>query len=276
VALLVVASAVSLGVIWQRMEPLPLSRAEALSVTVLDRNDRLLRAYTTPDGRWRLPVEVKDVDPRYLAMLLAFEDKRFRSHHGVGPLRDRPRRLAARAACRIVSGGSTLTMQVARLLAGEHERSGAGKLRQALRALALERKLLQDKHPAALSPSRSIRWQPRGVRAGVACLLRKEPRRLSLAEGRAPRSPCRSRRSCAVRTASPEAARRARNRVLGPCGLRRASSRTRRPRVPWPSACRPCAASFPCSPRTSRCRGGAEQDAPRATASPSIAPPRRA
>src|SRR5437762_9221442 len=83
-ALLVCATA-TLGVIWQRMPPLPLARAEALSVTVLDRNDRLLRAYTTPDGRWRLPVEVKEVDPRYLAMLLAFEDRRFRSHRGVDP-----------------------------------------------------------------------------------------------------------------------------------------------------------------------------------------------
>src|SRR5207244_12376954 len=96
------------------------------------------------DGRWRLPVEVKEVDPRYLAMLLAFEDKRFRSHHGVDPY------ALARAAwllgrhARIVSGGSTLTMQVARLLAGEHERSGAGKGRPALRALALERKLSKD------------------------------------------------------------------------------------------------------------------------------------
>ena len=69
-ALLVVAGAVALAVIWQRMEPLALSRAEALSVTVLDRNDRLLRAYTTADGRWRLPVEVKDVDPRYLDLLV--------------------------------------------------------------------------------------------------------------------------------------------------------------------------------------------------------------
>ena len=60
------------------LEPLSLARAEALSVTVLDRNDRLLRAYTTPDGRWRLPVGAEDVDPRYLAMLIAFEDKRFR------------------------------------------------------------------------------------------------------------------------------------------------------------------------------------------------------
>src|SRR5881409_2129846 len=78
--LFVIASCISLTVLWLRMPPLSLARAEALSVTVLDRNDRLLRAYATPDGRWRLPVEVKEVDPRYLAMLLAFEDKRFRSH----------------------------------------------------------------------------------------------------------------------------------------------------------------------------------------------------
>ena len=51
------AVGITIAVIWLRMEPLPLARAEALSVTVLDRNDRLLRAYTTADGRWRLPVE---------------------------------------------------------------------------------------------------------------------------------------------------------------------------------------------------------------------------
>src|SRR5262245_47349472 len=68
---------------WVRLEPLSLARAEAISVTVLDRNDRLLRAYAAADGRWRLPVEVKDVDPRYSAMLVAYEDKRFRTHPGV-------------------------------------------------------------------------------------------------------------------------------------------------------------------------------------------------
>ena len=117
----------TIGAIWLRMDPLPLTRAEAVSVTVLDRNDRLLRAYTAADGRWRLPLDVKEVDPRYLAMLIAFEDKRFRSHHGVDPW------AVGRAAWqlvghqRIVSGGSTLTMQVARLLQGEHERTGASR-----------------------------------------------------------------------------------------------------------------------------------------------------
>src|SRR5262245_26382723 len=63
--------------VWARLQPLSLARAETVSVTVLDRNDRLLRAYTAPYGRWRLPAEVKGVDPRYLAMLIAYEDKRF-------------------------------------------------------------------------------------------------------------------------------------------------------------------------------------------------------
>ena len=195
------------------MEPLALSRAEALSVTVLDRNDRLLRAYTTADGRWRLPVEVKDVDPRYLAMLLAFEDKRFRSHRGVDPYAlARASWLLVRHA-RIVSGGSTLTMQVARLLQGEHERSGAGKLRQALRALALERKHSKDAILRIYLRLAPFGGNLEGVRAASLAYFGKEPRRLSLAEAALlvalPQSPELRRPDRFV-----EAARRARNRVL--------------------------------------------------------------
>ena len=125
---LAAATVVALKVAWP-LVPLSLARGEALSVVVLDRDDRLLRAYTTPDGRWRLPVAPNEVDVRYLAMLLAFEDKRFWSHRGVDPYALGRASLQLIHHRRIVSGGSTLTMQVARLLAGEHERSGIGKLR---------------------------------------------------------------------------------------------------------------------------------------------------
>ena len=60
--------------------PPPLAMADHLSVTVLDRNDALLRAFTTAEGYWRLPVEAKDVDPRYFAFLLAFEDQSDQFH----------------------------------------------------------------------------------------------------------------------------------------------------------------------------------------------------
>ena len=164
------------------MDPLPLSRAEAVSVTVLDRNDRLLRAYTAADGRWRLPLDVEEVDPRYLAMLIAFEDKRFRSHRGVDPW------AVGRAAWqlvghqRIVSGGSTLTMQVARLLQGEHERTGAGKIRQSLRALELERRLSKDAILRLYLRLAPFGGNLEGVRAASLAYFGKEPRRLSLAE----------------------------------------------------------------------------------------------
>ena len=111
---------------------------------MLDRNGHLLRAYATNDGRWRLPATTADVDPRFFDVLFAYEDKRFRSHHGVDPL------ALARAAGqllysgRIRSGGSTLTMQVARLLEPRSARTFAAKLRQIVRAVEIERALRKD------------------------------------------------------------------------------------------------------------------------------------
>src|SRR6185312_9149575 len=96
--------------------PVPGLADVELSTQVLDRNGHLLRAYATTDGRWRLPAAASDVDPRFVEMLQTYEDGRFRKHWGVDPL------AMLRAAWqfigngRVISGGSTLTMQVARLL----------------------------------------------------------------------------------------------------------------------------------------------------------------
>ena len=51
--------------------PAPLGHDLALSTRVLDRNGRLLRAYATGEGRWRLPAKVADVDPRFFDVLFA-------------------------------------------------------------------------------------------------------------------------------------------------------------------------------------------------------------
>ena len=59
---------------------------------------QLLRAYATSEGRWRLPATVKDVDPRFLELLFAYEDKRFCEHHGVDPLALGARRVSVRHA----------------------------------------------------------------------------------------------------------------------------------------------------------------------------------
>ncbi len=215
-ALLLLAPVVAYGAVrlsMAAMGPPPLAAAAQVSVTVLDRDGDLLRAFTTPEGRWRLPVEPDEVDPRYLAMLMAFEDRRFPSHGGVDPL------AVARAAYqlarhgRIISGASTLTMQVARLLEGEHDRTIAGKWRQAVRALQLERRLSKDEILSLYLRLAPFGGNLEGVRAASLAYFGKEPRRLSIGEAALlvalPQSPELRRPD-----RFPEAARRARDRVL--------------------------------------------------------------
>ena len=65
--------------------PAPLGKSLEYSTLVLDREGRLLRPFATSDGRWRLPARADEVDPRYLDLLFAYEDRRFRQHAGVDP-----------------------------------------------------------------------------------------------------------------------------------------------------------------------------------------------
>lgn len=213
VTLAVAAGAVSLEIADREIGPLPLANAEAQSVTVLDRENRLLRAFTTQDGRWRLPLEVKDVDPRYLRILMAYEDKRFYEHGGVDYFAFlRAGYLLARHG-QILSGGSTLTMQVARLLEGKHERTGPGKLRQIARALQLEEHLSKDEILRLYLRLAPFGGNIEGVRAASLAYFGKEPKHLSAGEAALlvalPQSPERRRPD-----RNNEAARKARDRVL--------------------------------------------------------------
>lgn len=152
------------------------------SVEVLDRDGDLLRAYTVADGRWRLAVELDRVDRTYLATLLAFEDKRFRDHIGVDPWA--MLRAVGQAVWNghIVSGGSTLTMQVARLL--EESGTGAldGKIRQIRVALALERRLTKDEILTLYLHLAPFGGNLEGIRAATLSYFGKEPLRLTPAE----------------------------------------------------------------------------------------------
>src|SRR3974390_1286255 len=119
-------------------EPLPLEAAAASSRLVLDRDGHLLRAFTTPDGRWRLDANPDEVSETYLRILLAFEDRRFWRHPGVDPLALGRAVLQAVRHGRLVSGGSTLTMQAARLLRGAPTHSIIAKFQQIADAVRLE------------------------------------------------------------------------------------------------------------------------------------------
>jgi penicillin-binding protein 1C len=212
VAILFISGAFATWVI--SLGPLPLAQAREVSTTVVDRNGKLLRAYAMADGRWRLPVDASTgVDPGYLKLLLAYEDRRFYSHDGVDPL------ALARAAFQlvsrghIVSGGSTITMQLARLMEPRRERSVYAKLRQVVRARQIERTLNKDHILDLYLALAPFGGNLEGIRAASIAYFGKEPKRLSLAESALlvalPQSP-ETRRLDRY----PEMARTARDRVL--------------------------------------------------------------
>ena len=194
--------------------PLPLAQAKEVSTTVVDRNGKLLRAYAMADGRWRLPVDAKTgVDPGYLKLLLAYEDRRFRSHSGVDPLALGRAALQLASRGHIVSGGSTITMQLARLLEPRRARSVHAKLRQMVRALEIERQLTKDQILDLYLTMAPYGGNLEGIRAASIAYFGKEPKRLSLAEAALlvalPQSPETRRLD-----RHPGAARAARDRVL--------------------------------------------------------------
>ena len=196
------------------LEPLPLAQARQVSTTIVDRNGKLLRAYAMTDGRWRLPVDAKtSVDPGYLKLLLAYEDRRFRSHAGVDPFALGRAAFQLVTRGRIVSGGSTITMQLARLMEPRRERSVYAKLRQMVRAVEIERRLTKDQILDLYLALAPFGGNLEGVRAASIAYFGKEPKRLTLAEAALlvalPQSPERRRLD-----RHPDAARAARDRVL--------------------------------------------------------------
>ena len=152
------------------------------SVEVLARDGRLLRAYTVADGRWRMAVGEGEVDPAFVAMLVAYEDKRFFTHPGVDGFA--LLRAAGQAVWygRVISGGSTLTMQVARLLEDSGTGQFAGKLRQARVALALERRSTKAQILQLYFQIAPYGGNLEGVRAASLAYFGKEPRRLTPAQ----------------------------------------------------------------------------------------------
>lgn len=162
--------------------PPDMTRATSVSPEVVDRNGVLLRPFLTVDGYWRMKTSVRDVSPRYLVMLKAYEDKRFDEHWGVDPmalLRASAQLLSTR---HIVSGGSTLTMQVARILEPPRSRGIATKLFQMMRAIQLEERYSKDEILSLYLTLAPFGGNLEGVRAASLSYFGKDPSRIDLAE----------------------------------------------------------------------------------------------
>ncbi|KIN63048.1 Penicillin-binding protein 1C [Sulfitobacter noctilucicola] len=187
------------------------------SVEVRDRDGDLLRIFAVEGGRVRLAVEPELVDPEFVSMLIAYEDKRFYAHNGVDLRAAIRAAIQALMAGEIVSGGSTLTMQVARLLENSGTGRWTGKLRQVRLALALERRLTKSDILKLYLLHAPYGGPVEGVRAGALAWFGKEPSRLNKAEAALlvalPQSP-ETRRP----DRHPDAARKARDRVLARVG----------------------------------------------------------
>lgn len=98
---------------------------------------RLLGARIAEDGQWRFPPP-DSVPFRFEKCIIAFEDERFESHFGVDPIAVGRAIAQNFKADEVVSGASTLTMQVIRLARNNPERSYFEKLTEMLRATRLE------------------------------------------------------------------------------------------------------------------------------------------
>lgn len=165
-----------------RAYPPPLERALVVSPEVVDAEGALLRAFATAEGRWRLETKIEDVDPRFLRMLVAYEDRRFLDHSGVDPLAAGRAFLQLLTNGRVVSGASTLTMQVARLIEPRETRSLSAKLLQVVRAVQLERRLTKNEILELYLTHAPYGGNLEGVRAASLAYFGKEPKRLTVAE----------------------------------------------------------------------------------------------
>lgn len=120
-----------------RALPPDVSRLAHSGTVVLDRDDRVLALLPAPGGVWRFAARVEDVSPIFLDTLIRIEDRHFWRHPGVNPGALVRAALQDLRAGRIVSGGSTITMQAARLLEPRPRNLGS-KLIEIARAVQLE------------------------------------------------------------------------------------------------------------------------------------------
>jgi penicillin-binding protein 1C len=124
-------------VILDRLSPVDLSPTQDLSRMVKAEDGALLYVTTNGTEKWRFKTDIEKIDPHFIKMLIAFEDRRFYQHIGWDPLAMGRALYQLITHRRVVSGGSTITMQLARLLEPK-ERTVVSKLIEMVRALQLE------------------------------------------------------------------------------------------------------------------------------------------
>lgn len=211
-AVIALGAVLLVAILLDRIFPLRLPEQDTGSTVVVARDGTPLRAFADSDGVWRYPITANQVSPLYLTALLTYEDRWFYRHLGINPVALIRGVASALRHGRIVSGGSTLTMQVARIIT-PIPHTFAGKFVQMFRALQLEAHLSKAQILELYLNHAPFGGPIQGVQAASWAYLGKPAGQLSHAEAALlavlPQSP-----SLLRPDRRPEAARRARNKVL--------------------------------------------------------------
>jgi len=202
-----------IALLWlaDRIWPLPLPKDDLARVVLAEDGTPLWR-FADANGVWRYPVQTSDVSPYYLDAVLTYEDRWFYQHPGVNPLALARATWQNLTGARVVSGGSTLSMQVARLL-DPHSRTFHGKLRQLWRTAQLEWHLSKEQILNLYLNRAPFGGTLQGVAAASWAYLGKSPAQLTHAEAALlavlPQAPSRLRPD-----RHPQRAQQARDKVL--------------------------------------------------------------
>lgn len=163
-----------------RIWPLPLPKDDLARVVLAEDGTPLWR-FADANGVWRYPVTVDQVSPYYLQALLTYEDRWFYQHPGVNPMALVRATWQNLSGGHVVSGGSTLSMQVARLL-DPHSRTLPGKLRQLWRTAQLEWHLSKAEILGLYLNRAPFGGTLQGVAAASWAYLGKSPQQLTRAD----------------------------------------------------------------------------------------------
>jgi penicillin-binding protein 1C len=172
-------AAAALAAAW--LVPLPSRLAAPPSQVIEWRDGGVAHVFVAPDGRWRPEVRPEEIDPAYLQALFRLEDRRFRAHLGVDPVAVVRAALSNAARGRRVSGASTLTMQLVRVLE-PRPRTLTSKAIEALRAVQLELRLGKRRILAAYLQFLPFGGNVEGVEAASLAWFGHRPTALSAAE----------------------------------------------------------------------------------------------
>ena len=187
-----------------------LNREPAAIIT--DKDGKPLRFFLPEDNHWRFHVGLNDISPKLVEAVIESEDRWFYWHPGVNPLSFLRAAYTNLKAGRVVSGASTIPMQIARM-AEPKPRTFFSKVEEAFRALQLKRRFEDEELLEIYLNIAPYGGNIEGVGAASYFYFGKTPRALSPYEiallAVLPRSP-----TAYDPTRNPEISLRERNRVL--------------------------------------------------------------